>query len=329
MRAIIVDAFGPIENLRLGTMPDPVPVRDEVLVRTHACTANYVDQLVITGKYQFLPKPPFVPGKGPAGVVVGLGPDVKRLKIGDRVLAMAEIGGYAELAVASETQCYVLPPAMRFSEASSMAVASDTAWFALRDRARYKAGDTVLVLGASGAVGIAAIQIAKAMGAYVMAGVSNPEKIPLARMAGADEIIDLARADLRDSLRAQVHAVTDGRGADIILDPLGSDIFDAAIRALAWCGRLVVIGFAAGRIPTLKVNYVLLKNIEVTGLQVSDYRKKRPDQVAACYGELFDWFRSGKISPLPMTEYALENFQDALSTVRDRKAQGRIVLTCT
>ncbi|MFN8702787.1 MAG: NADPH:quinone oxidoreductase family protein [Rhodospirillales bacterium] len=329
MRAIIVDAFGPIENLRLGTMPDPVPVRDEVLVRTHACTANYVDQLVITGKYQFLPKPPFVPGKGPAGVVVGLGPDVKRLKIGDRVLAMAEIGGYAELAVASETQCYVLPPAMRFSEASSMAVASDTAWFALRDRARYKAGDTVLVLGASGAVGIAAIQIAKAMGAYVMAGVSNPEKIPLARMAGADAIIDLARADLRDSLRAQVHAVTDGRGADIILDPLGSDIFDAAIRALAWCGRLVVIGFAAGRIPTLKVNYVLLKNIEVTGLQVSDYRKKRPDQVAACYGELFDWFRSGKISPLPMTEYALENFQDALSTVRDRKAQGRIVLTCT
>ncbi|MFN7191866.1 MAG: NADPH:quinone oxidoreductase family protein, partial [Rhodospirillales bacterium] len=320
---------GPIENLRLGTMPDPVPVRDEVLVRTHACTANYVDQLVITGKYQFLPKPPFVPGKGPAGVVVGLGPDVKRLKIGDRVLAMAEIGGYAELAVASETQCYVLPPAMRFSEASSMAVASDTAWFALRDRARYKAGDTVLVLGASGAVGIAAIQIAKAMGAYVMAGVSNPEKIPLARMAGADAIIDLARADLRDSLRAQVHAVTDGRGADIILDPLGSDIFDAAIRALAWCGRLVVIGFAAGRIPTLKVNYVLLKNIEVTGLQVSDYRKKRPDQVAACYGELFDWFRSGKISPLPMTEYALENFQDALSTVRDRKAQGRIVLTCT
>ncbi|MCA3262493.1 MAG: NADPH:quinone oxidoreductase family protein [Telmatospirillum sp.] len=327
MRAIIVDAYGPIENLRLGTMPDPVPVRDEVLVRTHATTVNYVDQLVITGKYQFLPKPPFVPGKGPAGIVIGLGPDAKRIKVGDRVLAMAEIGGYAELATVSESQCYVLPPKMSFPEASSMAVASDTAWFALNDRARYKVGDTVLVLGASGAVGIAAIQIAKAMGAFVMAGISNPDKIPLAKLAGADAIVDLARPDLRDGLRAQVHALTDGRGADIILDPLGGDVFDAAIRALAWCGRLVVIGFAAGRIPTLKVNYVLLKNIEVTGLQVSDYRKKRPEQVETCYRQLFDWFQAGKISPLPMTAYTFENFHEALAAIRDRTARGRVVLT--
>ena len=326
MRAIIVDAFGPIENLRLGTMPDPVPASGEVLVRTHASMVNYVDQLVISGTYQFLPKPPFVPGKGPAGVVVGLGPDVKKLKIGDRVLAMAEIGGYAELVAISESQCYVLPQSMSFAEASSMAVANDTAWFALKDRARYKSGDTVLVLGASGSVGIGAVQIAKAMGAFVMAGVSNPDKIPLVRAAGADAIVDLARPDLHDSLRAQVREFTDGRGADIILDPLGGDIFDAAIRALAWCGRLVVIGFAAGRIPTLKVNYVLLKNIEVTGLQVSDYRKKRPEQVETCYRELFDWFQTGKITSLPITKYPLENFQDALRAVRDRKAYGRVAV---
>lgn len=326
MRAIIVDAFGPIENLRLGTMPDPTPKPGEVLVRAQASTVNYVDQLVITGKYQFLPTPPFVPGKGPAGVVVGLGPGVSRLKLGDRVLAMAEIGGYAELVAVHESQCYKMPPSMDFADASAMAVANDTAWFALKDRARYKKGDTVLVLGASGAVGLGAIQIAKALGAYVMAGVSNPDKAMLVRNAGADAIIDLARPDLHDSLRAQVHALTQGRGADIVLDPLGGDMFDAAIRALAWCGRLVVIGFAAGRIPTLKVNYLLVKNIEVSGLQVSDYRKRRPEQVEECYRELFAWFEQGKLAPLPTSKYPLERFRDALIEVRDRKAQGRVVL---
>lgn len=327
MRAIVVDAFGPIENLRLGTMPDPTPKQGEVLVRAHASTVNYVDQLVITGKYQFLPKPPFVPGKGPAGVVVALGPGVTRLKVGDRVLAMAEIGGYAELVAIHESQCYKLPPSMGFADASAMAVANDTAWFALKDRARYKKGDTVLVLGASGAVGMGAIQIAKALGAFVMAGVSNPDKVALVREAGADAIVDLSRPDLRDSLRSQVHEVTDGRGADIILDPLGGDVFDAAIRALAWCGRLVVIGFAAGGIPTLKVNYLLVKNIEVSGLQVSDYRKRRPEQVEECYRELFDWFAQGKLAPLPMSKYPLERFREALTQVRDRKAYGRVVLT--
>jgi len=326
MRAIVVDAFGPVENLRLGSLPDPVAAPGEVLVRSCASTVNYVDLLVIVGRYQFLPKPPFVPGKGPAGVVVGLGAGVTKFEVGDRVLAMAEIGGYAELVAVHESQCYRIPPAMDFAEASSMAVASDTAWFALKDRARYKPGDTVLVLGGSGAVGLGAIQIAKALGAFVMAGVSNPDKVPLVRQAGADAIIDLARPDLHDSLRAQVHAKTGGRGADIILDPLGGDIFDAAIRALAWCGRMVVIGFASGRIPTIKANYLLLKNIEVSGLQVSDYRKKQPEKVEQCYRELFGWFEQGRLAALPMARYPLERFQEALAEVRDRKAYGRTVL---
>jgi NADPH2:quinone reductase len=326
MRAVVVKEFGPIESASFGTMPDPSPRRGEVLVRVHASTVNYVDQLVITGKYQFLPKPPFVPGKGPSGVVVALGEGATRFSLGDRVLAMAEIGAHAELVVVDETQCYKLPAAIGFADAASMAVAYDTAWFALEDRGRYRKDDTVLVLGASGAVGLGAVQIAKAMGAFVMGAVANPEKITLVKEAGADAIVDLARPDLHESLRSQVHELTQGRGADIILDPLGGDIFDAAIRALAWCGRLVVIGFAAGRIPTLKINYVLLKNIEVSGLQISDYRKKRPKQVEECYRELFHWFEEGKLKPLPMRTYPLERFQEAIAEVRDRKAFGRVVL---
>ena len=327
MRAVVVEAFGGIESARIGTAPDPVPKRGEVLVRVHASPVNFVDQLVIGGKYQFLPKLPFVPGKGPAGVVAALGEGVMRLKVGDRVLAMAELGGYAELVTADEGQCYRLPPSMSFAEGASMAVAYDTAWFALKDRARHAPGESVLVLGATGAVGIGAIQIAKAMGGYVIAGVSSPEKTQMVKEVGADAIVDLARTDLHDSLRSQVHELTDGKGADVILDPLGGDIFDAAIRALAWRGRLVVIGFATGRIPTLKVNYVLLKNIEVTGLQVSDYRKRRPEQAEECFRELFSWFEQGKLRAPPMRTYPLEKVQDALREIQDRKVHGRVMLT--
>ena len=204
---------------------------------------------MIGGQYQFLPDLPFVPGKLPAGVVAGVGSAVKALKVGDRVLAMAEQGGFGEFVAVPESQCYRLPDKMPFVDAASMALVYDTSWFALRDRARYQHGDTVLVLGATGGVGLAAIQLAKAMGAKVLAGVSSWDKADIAREAGADTVIDLSRPNLNDDLRAQVHEVTNSRGADIILDPLGGDMFDAAIRALAWRGRLVVIGFAAGAHP--------------------------------------------------------------------------------
>ena len=210
-----------------------------------------------------------------------------------------------------------------------MALVYDTAWFALRDRARIQAGETVLVLGATGGVGLAALQLAKAFGARVLAGVSSPAKADLVRASGADEVIDLSRPDLRESLREQVYAVTGGKGADVILDPLGDDIFDAALRALAWRGRLVVIGFAAGRIPTLKANYLLLKNIEVSGLQVSDYRKRRPEQMAECVSEVFALYEAGKVKPAPTTTLPMAEFQEALSQIRDRRAAGRVVLTPT
>jgi NADPH:quinone reductase len=327
MRAVVVNDFGPIEAAKIGELPTPAPKANEVLVEIRATAANFVDLLVIGGKYQFLPERPFAPGKLPAGIVKAAGSGVKDLKAGDRVLTMAEHGGYAEFIAIPESQCFRLPPSMSFVDAAAMALAYDTSWFALRDRARAQPGESVLVLGASGGVGLASLQLAKGMGLKVLAGIANKDKEDIVRAAGADAVIDLSRPDLRDSLREQVYAVTDKQGADVILDLLGGDIFDAAIRALAWRGRLVVIGFAAGRIPTIKANYLLVKNIEVSGLQVSDYRKRMPEQMAACFKEIFALYEAGKLKPSPTKTYPLEQFATALHDIEDRKARGRIVLT--
>jgi NADPH2:quinone reductase len=326
MRAVVVDRFGPPEALRLGEAPTPVPRPGEVLVEVHAAPVNYVDLLTIGGTYQFKPSLPFIPGKGPAGVVTALGSEVTDLRVGERVLAMAEEGGWAEAVAVRADQCYRLPAAMTFAEAASLSLAYDTAWFALRERARLEPGESVLVLGASGGVGRAAVQLARALGARVLAGISRPERKGAAIAAGADALIDLAGADLRDSLRAQVYAATDGRGADIILDPLGGAVFEAAVRALAWRGRLVVIGFAAGAIPTLRTNYLLVKNIEISGLQISDYRKRRPAQVARCFADIFDLYKAGKVAPAPATIFALAQAPEALALLRDRRIAGRAVL---
>jgi len=326
MRAVVVEAFGGIEAVRLAECPDPVPGPGEVVVEVHAAPVNFVDLLVIGGKYQFLPPLPFVPGKGPAGVVVAQGEGVRAPALGERVLAMAEHGGYAEKVVAAAAQCYPLPRAMAMAAAAAMSLVFDTAWFALKERGRLRPGETVLVLGGSGGVGLAAIQLAKAMGARVLAGVARPERAALAGEAGADAMIDLSAPDLRESLRRQVYAANGGKGADVILDPLGGAVFAAALRALAWCGRLVVIGFAAGEIPCVRANYLLVKNIEVSGLQVSDYRKRRPGLVAECYAELFRLFEEERIRPGRFAIYGLEDVRAALAAVRGRRAEGRVIL---
>jgi len=327
MRAIVVSEFGPPESLRVAEVPPPVPGPGEVLIETHAAPVNYVDMLVVAGTYQFLPSRPFIPGKGPAGIVATLGPGVTTLRVGDRVLAMAETGGYAEAVAVAADQCHRLPARMTFAEAASLAVVYDTSWVALRGRTRLAPGETVLVLGASGGVGHAAVQLARAMGAgRVLAGISRPEREAAVRANGANAIIDLARADLRDSLRDQVYALTDGQGADIIIDPLGGEVFEAAIRALAWCGRLVVIGFAAGGIPMLRTNYLLLKNIEVSGLQITDYRKRRPAELMTAYSEIFGFYELGLVRPAPAAVFPLERAGEALAALRDRRIDGRPVL---
>jgi NADPH:quinone reductase len=326
MRAVVVDEFGPPEGLRVAEVPPPTPGPGEVVVSVRAAPVNYVDLLVTGGSYQFLPQRPFVPGKGPAGIVIAAGPGVATLQVGDRVLAMAEQGGYAEAVAVAADQCYRLPATMSFDMAASLSLAYDTAWFALRERARLEPGETVLVLGASGAVGQAAVQLARAMDARVLAGIARSDKAAEMLAAGAEAVIDLSRPDLHDSLRRQVFAATGGTGADIVLDPLGGEVFAAALRALAWRGRLVVIGFAAGAIPTMRVNYLLLKNIEVSGLQISDYRKRRPEQVAVAFAEIFSLCEQGGIKPAAVTAFPLERAGEALAALRDRNLAGRAVL---
>ncbi len=326
MRAAIVRDFGAIEKLDVGSVAQPEPAAGELRVSVHAAPVNYVDLLVIGGAYQFRPDLPFVPGKGAAGIVTAYGAAVYGFEIGDRVLAMPELGCYAEQVCVRAQQCYRLPPGMSFGEAAAMSLAYDTAWFALRERARIRAGETVLVLGASGAVGLATVQLAKAMGAHVLAGITHPDNAATVTASGADDTIDLSAPDLRDNLRAQVRMANGGALADIVIDPVGGDAFDAALRALAWCGRLVVVGFAAGRIPSLKTNYLLVKNIEVSGLQISDYRKRRPDRVAECFRELFDFYRSGTIKPSATTSLPLDRVIEGLTAMRDRTHAGRRII---
>eukprot|EP01037_Dinobryon_pediforme_P002167 gene2167-2204_t len=309
MRAALVRRFGAIEDVVLGEVPAPVPAADEVLVTVQAAPVNFVDLLVVGGTYQFLPPLPFIPGKGPAGVVAACGAEVKGLLPGDAVLAMAEQGGYAEQVCVKAHQVYKRPPALSAIEAASMSLAYDTAWMALRERGRLAKDEVVLVLGASGAVGIAAVQLAKAMGARVLAAIARPERGAAMLEAGADAVIDLSAPNLRDALRDQVKAATGGKLADVVIDPIGGDAFDAALRALDWCGRLVVVGFAAGRIPSVKANYLLVKNIEVSGLQISDYRKRRPALMAECFAEIFAFHEQGRLHPpgvitLPLAEAA-------------------------
>lgn len=325
MRAALVRQWGGPEAVEVAVVPCPTPKAGEVLVEVKAVSANYVDLIVIAGRYQFKPELPFTPGKGPAGIVVAVGEGVTSPKVGDRVLAMAEIGSYAQFAVAPANQCYVLPDSMPFADAAAMALAYDTAWFALHERCRMQAGETVLVLGASGAVGHAAVMLAKAAGARVLAGIVNPAKAALAKGAGADAVIDLSAPDLRESLREQVRAATGGGGVDVCIDMLGDIYFEAALRALAWCGRLCVVGFAGGRIPELRANYLLVKNIEVNGLQMSDYRKKRPARVAECFADIFALHQAGKARPMPMETYPLDRVSDALARLASRPP-GRVVI---
>jgi NADPH2:quinone reductase len=327
MRAVVVREFGGIEKASLGEMPKPEPKAGEVLIETRAVSVNFVDLVMMSGTYQFKPKLPFVPGKLPVGVVAAVGEGVRNFKPGDHALLLAEQGGFAEFCAMPESQCIKLPPSLPFTEAAAMALVYDTAYFALKDRGRIKPGDSVLVLGATGGVGLAAIQLAKAFGAKVLAAVASKDKEDIVRTAGADAIVDLSAPDLRESLRQQVFALTGNKGADIILDMLGGDAFDAAVRSLAWCGRLVVIGFASGRIPSLKMNYVLVKNIEVSGMQISDYRKRRPADMQAAFAEIYALHAAGKIKPLPTKLYPLEQFASALRDIRDRRVRGRIVLT--
>ena len=326
MRAVIVHEVGPADSHRVEEVADPVPAPGEVVVDVRAIGVNFPDLLVVEGKYQFRPPPPFSPGKEAAGVITALGAGVEGLRVGERVALQTEYGAYAErIAVRRET-VYPMPASMSFEDAAAIGMAYQTAHFALVERAGLVASESVLVTGASGGVGLATVELARALGARVLAGVGSPEKGRIALECGADAVIDLAAANLRDDLRAQVARALGAGGVDIVVDTVGGEVFGAALRALAWRGRLVVVGFASDRIPEVRANYLLVKNIAVTGLQWSDYRERRPEWVARVQQELFALYEAGKLRTHICARYPLSEFAQALARFRRRDVQGKMIL---
>lgn len=326
MRALVLRTLGGPGALAAVEVAVPAPAAGEVRIRARRIAVNYPDLLVVRGRYQVRPPLPFTPGKELAGVVAAVGPGVTGLRAGDRVWASVEHGAYAEEVVVRAVDCLPIPDEMTFATAAALGNPFQTAWFALADRARLAPGESVLVTVASGAVGQAAVQLAKAMGATVVAGVRSADQAGRARADGADHVVDASGPRLRETLRDQVRAVTGGRGADVALDPAGGDVFDAALRALAWCGRLVVIGFASGRIPEVKANYLLVKNISVLGLQWSDYRDRDPARVAQAHHALVDLWRAGQIRPAVAAEYPLERAAEALARLERGGIGGKLLL---
>jgi NADPH:quinone reductase len=327
MKAVVVREFGPPESIRVEEFPAPQPGDNEVLIDVHAAGVNFPDMLVMGGKYQTLPPRPFVPGKECAGVVAAVGKSVSTCKPGDRVLGWMEYGAFAEQAVCAQDNCFVLPEPMSFEEGACFGLVYQTAHFALVERADLRAGEIVLVTGAAGGVGLAAVQIAKALDATVVAAVSTADKAEIAWRNGADHVIDVSVPNLRDDLRDQLRKATGGRGADVVIEQVGGDVFDASLRALAWSGRLVVVGFAGGRIPEVKANYLLVKNIAVLGLQISDYRDQHPQKMRRVMAELFDWYDQGTISPLVSQVYPLRDFASAFAAIGARQAISKLALS--
>jgi NADPH2:quinone reductase len=326
LKALLVREHGPIENLELGEAPDPAPKPGEVVVDVRAASINFPDLLVIGGTYQKLPPRPFSPGKDFAGVVSAVGEGVTQLKRGDRVTAQIEYGAYAEKCAVRAVNCQVIPERMSFVEAAAMGLTYLTAHFALNERAQYKPGEVVLVNGAAGGVGIATIQIAKALGATVVASVSSAEKAALAKENGADHVVRTDMDHLREAFRDQVFAAVGKRGVDIIIDPVGGHVFDASFRTIAWSGRVVVVGFAEGRIPQVKAGILLVKNIAMIGLQWSDYRDREPEKVQAVQHALFRMYEEGRLKPHVMAAVPMAEHQKALAVVRDRRVVGKVVL---
>jgi NADPH2:quinone reductase len=327
MRGLILRALGEPENLTLTAIDDPAPGPGEVLVAMRAAAVNFPDLLTVRGDYQVRPPLPFVPGKEGAGIVEAVGEGVTQVAPGDRVMVQVEYGCFAEKALAPEHDCFPMPDGMAFDDAAAIGIAFQTAWFALTDRAQVQKGETVLVTGASGSVGIAAMQLAKEFGCTVIAGLTTASKADVARENGADHVIDLSRDNPRESVREQVHVLTDGRGVDVAIEIVGGEVFTGALRSLAFRGRLVVVGFTSGEIATMRTNYVLLKNIAVLGVDRAQYREREPGWMRRAQDKIFGLCVAGRIRMPIQARYPLDRFIEAFDVIRDRNVRGKVVLT--
>jgi len=321
MRAMLCRAWGEVEDLRLGEAPAPVPADGEVVIAVRATGINYADALMVAGKYQTKPALPFSPGLEAAGIVAACGAGATRFKPGDRVMAILAHGGLAQLAVAPETETFAIPDRMSFEEAGAFPVAYVSSHVALRWQARLEPGETLLVLGAAGGVGLTAVEIGKAMGARVIAAASTPEKLAVARERGADDVINYATEKLTD----RVMALTDGKGADVCFDPVGGELFDAALSSLGWGGRILLIGFVAG-VPQIPANRLLVKHRAALGSSLRYFRWHAPDKLRRSVEELMAWYGEGKLRPLVTHRLPLERSVEAIRLLTDRKAHGKVVV---
>lgn len=325
MQALMCEKHGPPEELVLrNDVPVPQPGEGEIQIRVHASGLNFPDTLIIQDKYQMKPPLPFSPGGELAGVVTVVGPGVTRFKAGDRVAALTNWGGFAEYAVAREDHTTLVPDTMDLETASIFTLAYGTTHHAFRQRANLQPGETVLVLGSSGGVGLAAVEVAKAMGAKVIAGASSDEKLAIAKGHGADELVNYSTQDLKDAVKQ----LAGKHGVDVIYDPVGDKLANPAFRTIAWAGRYLVIGFAGGDIPAVPFNLALVKGASIVGVFWGDFVVREPQLHIANMDELYAMHAAGKLKPHISARYELADAASAIRAMMDRKVTGKVVVRC-
>lgn len=322
MKAVMCEEFGPPDLLKVRDLDDLKPGAGQVRINVEACGVNFPETLIIENKYQFKPDLPFTPGGEVAGVVDAIGEGVSGLNIGDSVMAMALTGGYAEQIVVDAGSVMKRPKAMPGTVAAGFTMTYGTSMHALKQRAKLQPGETLLVLGAGGGVGLAAVEIGKAMGATVIAAASSQEKLDAAVKAGADHTINYTDEDLR----ARLKELTGGRGVDVFYDPVGGEMFETCLRSMAWEGRALVVGFASGEIPKVAINLTLLKGCAIVGVFWGSFRRQFPTDDAQNFAELFAWYEDGKLVPQITAAYPLDKAATALNDLANRKVVGKVIL---
>ncbi len=321
MRALICREWGDLDQLELAEVEPPVPSATQILIDVEATAVNYADAIMVAGNYQTKPPFPFAPGLEAAGTVVACGSEVGGFQLGDRVMALLNYGGMAELAVAEQADTWIVPPGMNFFDAGAFPIAYFSSDVALRWQGHLESGETLLVLGAAGGVGLTAVEIGKAFGARVIACASTKEKLDVAREHGADETIDYSHEDLK----ARVMALTNDRGVDVCFDPVGGALFDPALSSLAWGGRYVHVGFVGG-VPKIPANRLLVKNRTASGSALRYFRWYAPDKLQSSVASLLQWYAEGRLRPLVTHTLPLERGVEAIQLLTKRRAHGRILV---
>jgi len=321
MRAVMCHAWGEVESLKVEDVAPPTAARGQVLIDVKATGVNYADSIMVAGNYQTKPPFPFSPGLETAGVVAAVGEGVTRFSRGDRVMAIVAYGGFAEKAVADDAETFAIPSGMPFDEAGAFPIAYISSHVAIRWQGRLEPGETLLVLGAAGGVGLTAVEIGKAMGARVIAGASTADKLAVARERGADETVNYATENLTE----RVMALTDGKGADVCFDPVGGPLFDAALSALGWGGRILLVGFVGG-VQQIPANRLLVKHRAALGSSLRYFRWHAPDKLKRSVEELIRWYGEGRLRPLVSHRMPLERAVEAIRLLTGRKAHGKIVV---